>query len=118
MEVDNTGVEYFVQQHLKKLFNADPQIDTLILGCTHYPFLLPVIKRNIADNVQIVSQGNIVAESLKNYLFRHPEIEQCCTKNGKREFYTTESPEVFDSPASFFLVVKCVLNRSQYPDMG
>lgn len=102
MEVDNSGVEYFVQQHLKNLFSKDPEIDTLILGCTHYPFLLPVIKRNVPDNVQIVSQGNIVADSLKNYLSRHPEIEQNCTKKGKREFYTTESPEVFDSPATFF----------------
>lgn len=102
MEIDNSGTGYFVKNHIDTLFRADPLIDTVILGCTHYPFLLPVIKRYIPDNVEIVSQGNIVADSLKDYLSRHPEIEQCCTKNGKCEFYTTESPEFFDSPASFF----------------
>jgi glutamate racemase len=102
MEVDNSGTAYFVKSHIDNLFTADPLIDTVILGCTHYPFLLPVIKRYVPGNVKIVSQGNIVADSLVAYLSRHPEIAQKCTKGGTRQFYTTESPEFFDTPASYF----------------
>jgi glutamate racemase len=102
MEIDNPGTDWFVKNHIDHLFNADPDIDTVILGCTHYPFLLPLINRYVPKHVEIVSQGSIVADSLKLYLQRHPEIEEKCGKNGKREFFTTESPEFFNDKASFF----------------
>ncbi|HEX2957349.1 MAG TPA: glutamate racemase [Chitinispirillaceae bacterium] len=102
MEIDNPGTAWFVKHHIDRLFTADPDIDTLILGCTHYPFLFSHIKKCVPEHVKIVSQGSIVADSLKHYLLRHPEIEIKCCKNGKREFFTTESPEFFNDKASFF----------------
>ena len=78
-------------------------IDSLILGCTHYPLLLDKIKKYLPEGVIPLSQGNLVADSLKDYLHRHPEIEKRCTKNASCRFLTTESPQKFSAAASLFL---------------
>ena len=82
---------------------ADPDIDTLLLGCTHYPILLPKILRCVPDGVSVLSQGEIVARSLADYLRRHPEIDRKCTKGGRTEFLTTENSDIFNRLASMFL---------------
>ena len=97
------GAEYFVEKNLRELIIQDASIDTLILGCTHYPLLIPVIRKFIPDHIQLISQGEIVASSLHDYLLRHPEMEQQCSKEGKCEFYTTESTEKFNASAYHFL---------------
>lgn len=102
-EFDKPGADYFVKQHIDCLLTKDPLIDTLILGCTHYPLLLPVINRFLPVHIKVISQGSYVANSLKDYLHRHPEMEERCTKNGTVRYFTTESPEKFKQQASLFL---------------
>ena len=102
-EADSPGADYFVKKYLDEILGKDPQIDTLLLGCTHYPILLPKISRYVPDNIRILSQGEIVAKSLADYLRRHPEIETKCSKGGQVEYLTTESSETFDSLASVFI---------------
>ena len=81
----------------------DPEIDTIILGCTHYPLLLPKIHKYIPRGIRIVSQGEYVAESLQQYLARHPQIEQKCSKGANVHYLTTENPEKFKESAQIFL---------------
>lgn len=102
-EAQSLGADYFIQKYIDALLHKDRQIDTVILGCTHYPLLLPKIKHFMPDGIEIVSQGEYVAESLKDYLHRHPEIAAKCTKNGKCTFCTTEAEEKFIESASTFL---------------
>lgn len=102
-EAQSPGADYFIQKYIDALLHKDQQIDTVILGCTHYPLLLPKIKHFIPDGIEIVSQGEYVAESLKDYLLRHPEIAAKCTQNGKCTFCTTEAEEKFIESASAFL---------------
>ena len=102
-EADSPGADYFVKKRVDQLMRMDPEIDTIILGCTHYPILLPKIHKYIPRGVRIVSQGEYVAESLKHYFERHPEIEQRCTKNGQVHYLTTENPEKFKESAQLFL---------------
>lgn len=102
-EAQSSGADYFIQKYIDTLLSKDQQIDTVILGCTHYPLLLPKIKHFIPDGIEIVSQGEYVAESLKDYLLRHPEIAAKCTQNGKCTFCTTEAEEKFIESASAFL---------------
>ena len=102
-EHDKEGADYFVRQHLDSILNKDPLIDTLILGCTHYPLLINKIKHCLPSHVQVISQGKYVAESLEDYLFRHPEIRERCSMNGTCHFQTTESEEKFVNMASLFL---------------
>ena len=102
-EYDKPGADYFVQKHLNNLLEQDSLIDTLILGCTHYPFLEPKIRQFLPSHIQIVLQGYYVAESLKDYLHRHLEMDEVCSKNGVCEYFTTESPEKFSEIASVFL---------------
>jgi len=102
-EFDKPGADYFVKQHIDRLFAKDALIDTLILGCTHYPLLLPKIRQFLPPHVKVVSQGKYVAESLKDYLYRHPGMEERCTKKGTIRYFTTESPEKFKQQASLFL---------------
>lgn len=102
-EFHTQGADYFVQQHVDNILCRDPQIDTLILGCTHYPLLLPKIKHYVPDGVQVVAQGEWVARSLKEYLKRHPEMEQRCRKGGNCRYLTTESEDKFCESASIFL---------------
>ena len=101
-EYDNPGADYFIQQHLNRLFRQSPDIDTLLLACTHYPLLIEKIKAFVPTGTTILSQGTIVAASLKEYLHRHPEIEQRCSKQGIQTFYTTDSVIDFDNHASLF----------------
>lgn len=102
-EYGKPGADYFIKQHVENLLNKDPQIDTIILGCTHYPLLMKKIKRYLPENITVVSQGNVVANSLKDYLNRHPEIDAKCTKGGTIRYFTTDSPDKFNYQASIFL---------------
>ncbi len=102
-EAGNPGADYFVKKYVDALLHADPDIDTIVLGCTHYPMLLPKIRRYTPDNIRILAQGDLVAESLADYLQRHPEIESRCGKGGSVEYLTTENPEKFNEIASYFL---------------
>lgn len=102
-EYKSPGAHYFVQKHLDRIFSLDPLIDTLILGCTHYPLLLDIIRRYVPENVKILSQGEYVAESLVDYLKRHPEMDNRLTRSGHCRFLTTESAEKFSEAASIFL---------------
>ena len=102
-EADSPGADYFVKKRIDQLMRLDPQIDAVILGCTHYPLLMPKILKYINPGVRIVPQGEYVAESLKNYFDRHPEIEQKCSKGGQAHYLTTESTERFKEQAQLFL---------------
>lgn len=102
-EYDSPGADYFVKKRINNLLRKDPQIDTIILGCTHYPLLLNKILKYTPRNIKIISQGDYVADSLKKYLKRHTDIEPQCTKNGTCRFLTTESPEKFKDSATIFL---------------
>lgn len=97
------GADYFVQKHINNLLEKDPLIDTFILGCTHYPLLIDKIKRFTPPHIQIVAQGEYVAHSLQDYLQRHPEMDNRCTKGGTCHFLTTESSDKFQESASIFL---------------
>ena len=102
-EATSPGADYFVKKRIDQLLSADPNIDAVILGCTHYPLLLPKIKSYMPDHVEVISQGCHVAESLENYLQRHPEIESQCSKNGVTRYFTTENPDKFQENARIFL---------------
>ena len=102
-ESQDEGADYFIRKYIDQLLSKDPQIDTVILGCTHFPILLPKIRQYIPDHISVIAQGEYVAESLKDYLKRHPEIDAKCTKNGNCQFYTTEAEEKFSESASTFL---------------
>ena len=102
-EADSPGADYFVKKRIDQLLRLDPQIDTVILGCTHYPLLLPKIHKYIPRGIRIIAQGEYVASSLQNYFERHPDMEQRCTKNGQTRYLTTENPERFKEQAQIFL---------------
>ena len=97
------GGKLFIQEDVQSLLSSDPQIDVIILGCTHYPILKSYIESIVPENVKVIAQGPIIAEKLEDYLNRHPEIEQKCSKNGEVHFLTTENKIDFDSKASLFL---------------
>ena len=96
------GADYFVQKHLTHILGKDKKIDTLLLACTHYPLLKEKIEKHLPKGVTLLSQGEIVADSLKDYLHRHPEIETKISKEGNRIFYTTDAAEDFTNKASLF----------------
>lgn len=102
-EADAAGADYFVEKYITELIRQDDSIDTVILGCTHYPLLLPKIRTYMPDNIQIVSQGELVANSLKDYLHRHPEMDAKCTKQGSCRYFTTEAADKFAESAARFL---------------
>lgn len=102
-ENNSPGADYFVEKDLKQLFEANPKIDTLVLGCTHYPLLLNKIRKYTPPHVALIVQGAIVADSLSDYLHRHPEMERQCTKTGTCRFFTTESEKKFEASASLFI---------------
>lgn len=102
-EYQSPGADYFVKKYVDNLLRNDPLIDTIVLGCTHYPLLLKKIRQYIPPHIQVIAQGAIVAESLKNYLSRHTDMDKKISKNGNCLFYTTESVEKFTSSASIFL---------------
>lgn len=102
-ETEGEGTDYFIRKYIDELLAKDKLIDSVILGCTHYPLLLPKIKKYMPQGITIVSQGELVADSLKDYLHRHPEMESKCSKGGQCRYYTTESEEKFIESASTFL---------------
>lgn len=101
-EYNKEGADYFIEKNIRNLLAKDSRIDTILLACTHYPLLMDKLVRYVPEGVRILSQGKIVAESLASYLDRHPEIEGRCTKNGSRQFYTTDSEEDFENHAAIF----------------
>lgn len=102
-EAQAPGANYFVKKYIDELLAKDNQIDTIILGCTHYPLLLPKIKQYVPKGIHIVSQGELVANSLQDYLKRHPEMDARCTRGGTCTYFTTEAEEKFADSASTFL---------------
>ena len=107
-EHQNEGADYFVKKYIRNLLNQDSQIDSVILGCTHYPLLCNKIARELPEGVKIISQGEIVAGSLADYLQRHPEMEEKCSRNASCRYLTTENPGKFSSSASIFLAEEIV----------
>ncbi|MDE6017382.1 MAG: glutamate racemase [Muribaculaceae bacterium] len=101
-EADSDGADYFVKKYIDAIMVKDPEIDTLVLACTHYPLLIDKIRKYAPEEIRILEQGHLVAESLKDYLRRHPEMECRLSKGGTAEFLTSENPEKFDSLASVF----------------
>ena len=102
-EFNSPGADYFVRKHLEHILAADPEIDTLVLGCTHYPLLIEKIKAFLPEGITLFSQGEYVAASLTDYLRRHPEMDIRLTKQGNCRFLTTESAAKFSDAASVFL---------------
>lgn len=101
-ELSGPGTEFFVKKYLDELLAASPDIDTLLLACTHYPLLQPVIQKFLPKEIKVISQGKIIADSLVDYLQRHPEMAARCSKNGQRSFHTTGDTTDFDGHASAF----------------
>lgn len=110
-EADSPGADYFVKKRLDALTQKDPLIDTIILGCTHYPLLMPKIEKFKRPGVRIVAQGEYVANSLKDYLKRHPEMNAKCTKTSTCQYFTTENPMRFQEQAQVFLHEKIQVNH-------
>lgn len=102
-EYENDGADYFVKKNLNNILGKDPKIDTIILACTHYPLLLNKIKAILPEGISAIPQGEYIAHSLQDYLLRHPEMEQACTKGATTRYFTTESPEKFSEAATIFL---------------
>lgn len=102
-EAGTPGADYFVKKRIDLILHTDPAIDTLILGCTHYPILLPTIRRYVPKGVSVVAQGSYIASSLHDYLHRHPEMETRCTKQGTVRYFTTERADKFQDHARIFL---------------
>lgn len=102
-EYDSDGADYFINKYITQLLAQSSDIDTVILACTHYPLLMDKIRRRMPDNVTLLEQGSIVANSLNDYLIRHPEIKQRISVSGNRQYLTTENPEKFNEMASIFM---------------
>ena len=102
-EADSPGADYFVKKRIDQIMALDPKIDAIILGCTHYPLLMPKIQKYLPKGVSIVSQGDYVASSLKAYLERHKQIERKCAKHASVHYLTTENPDRFKESAQIFL---------------
>lgn len=105
-EHNSDGADYFIKKHIDNILKKDNNIDAILLGCTHYPFLIPKIKKYLPGKIKIISQDEIIAESLKNYLLRHPEIDSDCTKNQKIDYLTTGDTKMFSKYASSLLGMK------------
>lgn len=101
-EIETKGADFFIKKYIQQLLNQDAQIDTIILGCTHYPLLMEQIKKYVPEGSTILAQGKIVAESLATYLRKHAELEKLCSKGGTVDFYTTDDAENFNAAASLF----------------
>ena len=101
-EYQSAGADYFVQKYLQELLNEAPDIDTILLACTHYPLLIDKMKKYLPAGIKVVPQGEIVANSLADYLQRHTEIESSLSKHGKMSFYTTDDTGDFDNHATTF----------------
>ncbi len=97
------GGVYFIQNDLVSILEKDPKIDTILLGCTHYPILLEQLQRLLPEHIEVLAQGKIVAESLADYLVRHPEMDAKCSKGGSVRYLTTESARAFSEKASLLM---------------
>lgn len=102
-EADTGGADFFVHKRITQLLFNDPLIDTIILGCTHYPLLMSSIEKAVPKGTKVIPQGDIIVDSLADYFRRHPDMDERCTKNGTVRFMTTESPERFQECAAIFL---------------
>lgn len=101
-EIDHEGADYFVKKHIDRLFSQSRYIDTIILACTHYPILQAAIEKHLPASINLLTQGTIVAHSLRDYLGRHTDMDDRISKTGKLDFLTTDSTEIFDTHASLF----------------
>jgi glutamate racemase len=101
-EFDNPGADYYIKQHIQNLLHKDTQIDTIVLGCTHYPLLAPKIKSFLPEHITLLSQGELVSNSLKDYLHRHTEIKEKLTVNNTCRFYTTDDAYTLNKNGSLF----------------
>lgn len=101
-QLEHPGTPLFIKENIDNLLAQSPDIDTLVLACTHYPVLYPLIKELSPPDILIVSQGELVSASLKDYLKRHPEIDQTFQKGGNISFFTTENAEDFNEKAALF----------------
>lgn len=110
-EAQGDGADYFIRKYIDELLAKDSEIDTVILGCTHYPLLLPKIRQYMPAGITTVAQGELVASSLKDYLRRHPEMDAKCTCGGSCTYYTTEAEEKFIESASTFLNEEVTVKR-------
>lgn len=102
-EADSPGADYFVKKRIDMLMRKDPDIDAIILGCTHYPLLMSSIVKHVPTGVRIIPQGEYVADSLRTYLDRHKDIDERLTKGGSCQYLTTESEDKFQETAQIFL---------------
>jgi len=102
-ELDSAGTDYFVSKNIQNLLAADPEIDSIILGCTHYPLLMPVIRKFVPPGIQILEQGKVVSAKLVEYLQRHPEMNLKCSKSGTVKYYSTENVDTFEKNATTFI---------------
>lgn len=117
-EYDGHGANYFVKKYINQLLDQSPAIDTFLLACTHYPLLHDKIREFTPADINILSQGEIVANSLSDYLHRHPEIERKLSLGGERHFYTTDSTEDFDIHAANFYGAEINSNHIDLDDQG
>ena len=101
-EYASAGADYFIKKDIEALLNQSSQIDTVLLACTHYPLLQNKIKKYLPPSIKLISQGEIVSNSLQDYLLRHKEIEEKCSKSGRVEFFTTDSTRDFDRHSAIF----------------
>ena len=102
-EADSPGADYFVKKRIDEIMHKDPEIDAIILGCTHYPLLMPKILKYLPAGVRVIPQGEYVAESLKRYFAIHPQMEQRCSRGAGVHYLTTENPQKFKEQAQLFL---------------
>jgi glutamate racemase len=109
---EGQGADYFVKLYIDQLFAQSPQIDTVLLACTHYPLMAAKIQGFLPADVKLVTQGDIVAKSLATYLQNHPEIDQKCSKNGQVQFFTTDNPSSFEEKGSLFFGQKIAANHT------
>jgi glutamate racemase len=101
-EIGHDGCEYFVSRHLRNILSKDPEIDTLLLACTHYPLLMSTIKKHISSAIKVISQGPLVAQALRDYLNRHPEMDKRMGRHRTVKFLSTERSDFFNGRAAFF----------------
>lgn len=102
-EYDAPGADYFVKKYVEELFGLEPDTDTIVLGCTHYPLLLKKIEAQVAGRAKVITQGSLVAASLADYMKRHPEMDAKCSKGGSVKYFTTEHPDKFTDMAGVFM---------------
>ena len=113
-EIGTEGAEYFIKKNIQNILQKDKDLDTLVLGCTHYPLLIDTIQKYVPENIKILQQGEITAEKLCEYLKRHPEIDSRLSKSGNLRFQTTESAENFEGKAALFMDQRVVAEHVRF----